>query len=131
MSEWDKSQYAAIVEPPVVAPRRSFTERLNALTNAKVLQNAAKHARTIGATVVETLNPGEMITVDLCDGRGIRKMPRSKFTGPHEIIINNEREFTRVIEYRIPGTGQVVHRSVHVHLKQGLGIEAALGGFGG
>lgn len=32
--------------------------------------------------------------------------------------VDNDNEFTSVVEYRVPGETEVIHRSVHVHLKQ-------------
>lgn len=43
----------------------------------------------------------------------------------HEI--DNDNEFTKVAEYRLDG--KIVHRSVHVHLKQGLDAQPIAGGF--
>lgn len=68
-----------------------------------------------------------MITVDLGDGV-IREMDEALLT-PRITNIDNDREQTKVTEFLLDG--KVVHRSVHVHLKHGLGIEGALGGFGG
>lgn len=42
----------------------------------------------------------------------------------HEGVIDNDIERTTFVEYRLPGNDTVVHRSVHVTLKQwpaGLG----------
>lgn len=69
-----------------------------------------------------------MINVDLGDGV-IRQMEESLLDGPHLSIVDNEHEHTEAVEYRLDG--KVVHRSVHVTLKQGLGIEALMGQLGG
>ncbi len=42
--------------------------------------------------------------------------------------IDNEREHTTWVEYYLED--ELVHRSVHVTLKQGIGIEAAMGRVG-
>lgn len=43
--------------------------------------------------------------------------------------INNDNEYTRWVEYRETPDGEIVHRSVHVHLKTGLLLESGIGGF--
>lgn len=48
---------------------------------------------------------------------------------PNHSVVENDNERTEITEFQKDGI--VVHRSVHVHLKKGLGIEHALGGFGG
>lgn len=46
-------------------------------------------------------------------------------------VIDNDHEHTRVVEYFVPGQyDRAVHRSVHVHLKKGIGIEGVLGKVG-
>lgn len=67
------------------------------------------------------------ITVDLGDGV-IREKDDCELDGPFYSILDNDHEHTVATEYRLEG--RVVHRSVHVHLKQGLGIEAILGSLG-
>jgi len=71
-----------------------------------------------------------MIDVDFGDGV-IQKMDSSRLEGPLVMNYDTERERTQITEYRLKQHGTVVHRSVHVHLKQGLGIEGHLGGFRG
>jgi hypothetical protein len=68
------------------------------------------------------------INVDLGDGV-ITQMEEADLEGPLLSTFENDHERTVATEYRL--NGRVVHRSVHVHLKQGLGIEAAMGAFGG
>ena len=68
-----------------------------------------------------------MINIDR--GNGIEQMDETLLEGPFYHITDNEHEHTVSTEYRL--LGQVVHRSVHVHLKQGLGIEAHMGQMGG
>ena len=67
-----------------------------------------------------------MINVDLGDGR-IFPMEEHLLQGPFISHRDNEHERTTVTEYRY--RDKVVHRSVHTHLKQGIGIEAVLGRF--
>jgi hypothetical protein len=43
-----------------------------------------------------------------------------------EGVVDNDHERTTWIEYWF--NGELVHRSVHVTLKEGLGIEGVLGG---
>jgi hypothetical protein len=43
--------------------------------------------------------------------------------------IDNDNERTHWVEYRLTPDGEVIHRSVHVHLKHGLLLESAVGGF--
>ncbi len=69
-----------------------------------------------------------MITVDLGDGV-IREMDEALLDGPHLSIFDNSHEHTEAVEYRL--NGKIVHRSVHVTLKEGLGIEAIMGKMGG
>lgn len=47
---------------------------------------------------------------------------------PNHSVVDNNHEHTEVTEWRL--NGEVVHRSVHVTLKEGLGIEYALGRLG-
>jgi len=68
-----------------------------------------------------------MVNVDLGDGR-IFPMEEHLLQGPFRSTVENERERTTIEEYRFEG--KVVHRSVHVTLKQGLGVEAAVGRMG-
>jgi hypothetical protein len=68
-----------------------------------------------------------MINVDLGDGR-IFPMEEHLLDGPHRSRVNNDHEDTQITEYRL--RGKVVHRSVHVTLKHGIGIEGALGRMG-
>ena len=46
---------------------------------------------------------------------------------PNHSVIDNEHEHTEVTEYLL--NGEVVHRSVHVTLKQGIGVESIIGSF--
>lgn len=68
-----------------------------------------------------------LINVDLGDGR-IFPMEDHLLEGPFYEYSDNERERTTVTIYRY--RGKVVHRSPHVILKQGIGIEAVLGRIG-
>lgn len=65
-----------------------------------------------------------MITIDR--GNGIEMYDEALLT-PNHSVIDNDVEHTEVTEYLLDG--QIVHRSVHVHLKQGFGVEGALGSF--
>lgn len=65
-----------------------------------------------------------MIHVDLGDGIPIL-FEESKLDGPHVRVTENSHERTTVTEYKF--MGRIVHRSVHVQLKEGLGIEALMG----
>jgi hypothetical protein len=44
---------------------------------------------------------------------------------PNHSVTENDNERTEVTEWLLDGV--VVHRSVHMHLKQALGIESILG----
>lgn len=70
-------------------------------------------------------SPIDVVTVDLGDGI-VRQMSTADLT-PNHSVIENDHERTAITEFQL--NGQVVHRSVHVHLKQGIGIEAVLGSF--
>lgn len=68
-----------------------------------------------------------MIPVQLQPDGPITQMDEAQLE-KREGVLENEHELTRWVEYWLPGTtDRAVHRSVHVHLKQGLGIEAVLG----
>lgn len=69
-----------------------------------------------------------MIDVDFGDGKTV-KFDERKLEGPFRSVVDNSHERTVVTEYKL--MGRTVHRSVHVQLKEGLGIEALLGGFNG
>lgn len=50
-----------------------------------------------------------------------------------EGVIETEQEYTTWVEYRFPGSATVVHRSVHVTIKQwpdGWAASASTGAFG-
>ncbi len=67
-----------------------------------------------------------MINIDR--GNGIEEMDDSlleKKTG----VVDNQNETTTWVEYYL--SGQLVHRSVHVTLKEGAVSESAVGIFGG
>ena len=66
-----------------------------------------------------------LINVDLGNGV-ISQMDDADLT-PNHSVIDNENERTSITEFQFDG--KVVHRSVHVHLKQGIGVEAVLGSF--
>lgn len=66
-----------------------------------------------------------MITVDLGDGV-IREMDEKLLT-PNHSVQENEHQRTVIREFKL--MGRVVHHSVHVHLKKGIGIEGLLGKF--
>ena len=67
-----------------------------------------------------------MITVDLGDGI-IQEMDEALLT-PNHSVVDNEHEHTRITEFKLDG--KVVHRSVHVTLKEGIGIEGIMGRLG-
>lgn len=46
-----------------------------------------------------------------------------------EGTVDNDNELTQWVEYRETPDGEIVHRSVHVHLKQGLFASGAVEGF--
>lgn len=45
-----------------------------------------------------------------------------------EFFVDNDNEYTTAVEYWLKD--ELVHRSAHVRLKKGLGIESALGRIG-
>jgi|GEM_PF-3092348 len=67
-----------------------------------------------------------VITVDLGDGviREADESTLEKRTG----VVDNDHEHTEWVEYY--SGSLLVHRSVHVHLKHGLGVEAKTGVIG-
>lgn len=65
-----------------------------------------------------------MITVQLEPDGPISEMDEALLT-PNHSVIDDDREYTRVTEYQL--NGRVVHRSVHVTLKVGVGVEGVLG----
>ena len=68
-----------------------------------------------------------MITIDR--GNGIELMSETLLEGQFYSLTDTAHEHTLVTEYRLQG--KTVHRSVHVTLKEGLGIEAHMGQIGG
>lgn len=42
---------------------------------------------------------------------------------------DNDNEHTTWVEYRLTPDGEIIHRSAHIHLKAGLFLDAAVGGF--
>jgi len=67
------------------------------------------------------------INIDLGDGR-IFPMEAHLLEGPFFKRMENGHESTQITEYKY--RGKVVHRSAHVTLKQGIGVEAVLGRIG-
>lgn len=67
-----------------------------------------------------------MITIDR--GNGIENYDESLLRKV-EGSVDNDVEKTAWVEYWMDGIEVPVHRSVHVHLKQGLGVEGVLGSF--
>lgn len=68
----------------------------------------------------------DFVEVDL--GRGIIElMDKSKLV-QNNSVVDNDHEHTEVTEYLL--NGKVVHRSVHVTLKKGIGIEGIFGKIG-
>jgi hypothetical protein len=43
--------------------------------------------------------------------------------------VENDNEVTTWVEYRLKGSDEIVHRSVHVRLKTPVTAEPAIGGF--
>jgi hypothetical protein len=43
--------------------------------------------------------------------------------------IDNDNEHTTWVEYRQTPDGDIIHRSAHIHLKHGLFLDGAVGGF--
>lgn len=66
-----------------------------------------------------------MITA-LIDGE-IKEVDEATLT-PNHHVIDNENERTEVTEWRLNDV--IVHRSVNMTLKKGIGIEAVLGRLG-
>ena len=64
-----------------------------------------------------------MVKVDFGDGI-IRELDESRLTRK-DLRYEDEREITTVTEYYLHG--ERVHRSAHVRLKHGIGIEGILG----
>ena len=46
-----------------------------------------------------------------------------------EGVTDNDHEYTTWVEYRFPGSDVVVHRSVHVTLKEGVQLFSEIGEF--
>ena len=70
-----------------------------------------------------------MIPVDL--GTGCIEYKDESELVRREVESENDNEIALAVEYRLPGTDTLVHRSVHVHLKKaivfGEGNAAAFG----
>lgn len=69
-----------------------------------------------------------MITVQLEEGGPITEMDESLLERRY-VYLDNERETSGAVEYWLKD--RCVHRSVHVHLKQGLSMTAVQGALGG
>lgn len=67
-----------------------------------------------------------LIDVDL--GIGVITQLDDSMLTPRHSIVDNGHERTKVTEFLF--NGKVVHRSVHVRLKQGIGIEGVFGSIG-
>jgi hypothetical protein len=39
-----------------------------------------------------------------------------------EGVVDNENERTAWVEYRLPGSDEIIHRSAHVTLKEGMSL---------
>jgi hypothetical protein len=71
-----------------------------------------------------------LVATDSGDGQGIVMVPQADLemtTGMAE----DANEVTAWVEFRRPGTDKAIHRSVHVHLKQGnaaFGVASDVGG---
>ena len=46
-------------------------------------------------------------------------------------VVDNDNEYTTWVEYRLPGTEEIIHRSAHVTFKRNVASHTELGGFGG
>lgn len=66
--------------------------------------------------------------IDVLINGEMSKMEESLLT-PNHSVVDNDNELTKITEYQLDGI--VVHRSVHVHLKQGLNIAAIAADIGG
>lgn len=72
-----------------------------------------------------------MITVQLVEGGPITEM-EERFLDRKDSVVDNDHEHTEIVEYFVKGEPvRAVHRSVHVTLKRGIGLEAILGTLGG
>ena len=64
--------------------------------------------------------------INIDRGNGIEQMDTSLLTDTSSVV-DNDNEYTAITEYQLNGV--TVHRSVHVHLKQGLKSTGISGGF--
>jgi len=46
-----------------------------------------------------------------------------------EGVVDDAREHTTWVEYRLPGSDEIIHRSVHVTLKASVPMQTAVGQF--
>ena len=46
-----------------------------------------------------------------------------------EGTIDNDNELTTWVEYRLPDSDEIIHRSVHVTLKKNVTLNSEMGGF--
>lgn len=67
-----------------------------------------------------------MITVQLQEGGPVTEMAESALI-KRDGLLENEHELTTWVEYWLDA--RCVHRSVHVHLKQGLSLAHEQGSF--
>ena len=46
-------------------------------------------------------------------------------------IVDTDNEYTTWVEYRLPGSDEIIHRSAHVTFKRNVSSQTAIGGFNG
>ena len=46
-------------------------------------------------------------------------------------VADTDNEYTTWVEYRLPGSDEIIHRSAHITLKRNVGAQTNVGGFNG
>ena len=46
-------------------------------------------------------------------------------------IVDTDNEYTTWVEYCLPGSDEIIHRSAHVTFKRNVSSQTAIGGFNG
>lgn len=75
--------------------------------------------------VIQVTRLAELVTTTLGDMPAMQLNKRT-------IIDDNDNEFTVVTEYRLPNSEDIIHRSVHVTLKESPpAVDSQIGNFSG
>ena len=71
-----------------------------------------------------------LVTIERTPGAAFEVVEESELIKTEGVDHDDGHEYTTWIEYRFPGQDRVVHRSVHVTLREGVSLASALGQLG-